>query len=140
MKPKYPNPLEDEAEVVSGGGQDGVDGITLDVGEVIAVHSVARLDVADDRFDSGAALHLAFDGWCDMAFLTCGEDLELVLEASIVALVSGICQNALESCTGELLDVGQDGLKRVAVIGFTRQCLGMNGELAALAPVLCCGD
>ena len=97
MKPKSPDPLEDEAEVVSGGSEDGVDGITLGVSEVIAVHSVARLDVADDRFDSSAALHLAFDGRCDAAFLTCGEDLELVLEAGVVALVSGICQNALES-------------------------------------------
>ena len=35
MKPKNPDPLEDEAEVVSGGGEDWVDGITLDVGEVI---------------------------------------------------------------------------------------------------------
>ena len=109
LKPKNPDPLEDEAEVVSGGSEDGVDGITLGVSEVIAVHSVARLDVADDWFDSGPPLHLAFDGWCDTAFLACGEDLELVLQAGIVALVSGICQNALESCTGEPFDVGQDG-------------------------------
>ena len=87
--------------------------------------------LSDDRFDSGPSLHLAFDGWCDTAFLACCEDLELVLEAGVVALVSGICQNALKSCTGEPLDVRQDGLKRVAVIGFTRQRLGMNSELAA---------
>ena len=57
-----------------------------------------------------------------------------------MALVSGICQNALESCAGEPLDVGQDGFERMAVIRFTRQCPGMNGELTGLAPVLCCGD
>jgi len=96
--------------------------------------------MADDRFDSSPALHLAFDGRCDTAFLACGEDLELVLEAGIVALISGICQNALENCAGELLDVGQDSLKRVAVIRLTRKRPGMNGELAALAPVHGGGD
>ena len=52
------------------------------VGEVIAVHSMAGLEMADDRFDSGPPLHLAFDGWCDTAFLACGEDLELVEDST----------------------------------------------------------
>ena len=116
---------------MSGRSEDRVYGITMGVGEVIAVHPVTRLEVTDDRFDSGAAFHLAFDGRRDAAFLTRGEDLELVFEAGVMALVPCICQNALESCTGEPLDVGQDGLKRVAVIMPARQRLGMNGELAA---------
>ena len=49
LKPKSPDPLEDEAEVVSGGGEDWVNGITLGVSEVIAVHPVTRLDVTDNQ-------------------------------------------------------------------------------------------
>lgn len=44
MKPKSPDPLEDEAEIVSGRSEDRVYGITMSVGEVIAVHPVTRLD------------------------------------------------------------------------------------------------
>ncbi len=47
---------------------------------------------------------------------------------------------ALDSCTGKLLYIGLDGFERMAVIRFTRKRLGMNGELAILASVKCCGD
>ena len=42
--------------------EDSVDGIALGACEIVAVHAVAVLDVADDRFDGGTPLHLAFDG------------------------------------------------------------------------------
>lgn len=40
-------PPEQEGEVVSGGGQDGVEGVALLAGEVVAAHAVFVLDVAD---------------------------------------------------------------------------------------------
>ena len=41
------------AEVVSGGGEDGVDGIAVAVGEIVAADAVLILDVADDCLEQG---------------------------------------------------------------------------------------
>ena len=49
-----------------------------------------------------------------------------------MALVAGIDENAHEGCPGQRLDVGDDALQGMAVIGPSRQGLGMEGELAAL--------
>ena len=56
-----PQPVEEEAEVVAGGSKDGVDGVAAAEGEIVAIHAVLVLDVADDRLDGGPASHLAFD-------------------------------------------------------------------------------
>ena len=45
---KKPDPFEDEAEGVAGGGEDGIDGVAMFVGEAVRVHSVAVLEVPDD--------------------------------------------------------------------------------------------
>ena len=50
-----PQPVEEEAEVEVGGGQDGVDGVALRTGEIVAIHAMAVLDVADDGLDGEAA-------------------------------------------------------------------------------------
>lgn len=44
-----PEPVGQQRGVVAGGGQDGVDGVALLAGEVVAVHPVLGLDVADHR-------------------------------------------------------------------------------------------
>jgi hypothetical protein len=59
---KLSQPAEQKAEVVACGGEDGIDAIALASLEVIAVHAVVALDVADDRLDRGSAAHLAADG------------------------------------------------------------------------------
>ena len=46
--------------------------------EVIAVHAVLALDVADHRLDGGAAPHLAADRFGDAAHLARGPDPERV--------------------------------------------------------------
>ena len=33
-----PQPADEEAEVVSGGGEDGIDGITLAIAEIVAAY------------------------------------------------------------------------------------------------------
>ena len=96
FEPKSLDPLENEAEIVADCCEDGVDGITLFVGEVVAVHSVFVFEVTDDRFDRCPSPHLAFDCRCHAAFLACGEDLELMFQRCVVAFVTGIRQDALK--------------------------------------------
>lgn len=62
-------PVEQEAEVVAHGGEDSIDGIAFAVGEIVAIHAMLVLDVADDRLDGGPALHLSLDGGSDAALL-----------------------------------------------------------------------
>lgn len=42
--PKKREPPEEQAEVVGGGGEDGVDGIAAGMGEIIAVHPMLGFD------------------------------------------------------------------------------------------------
>ena len=96
--------------------------------------------MADDRFDGGAAFHLAFDRFCDAALLPGGEDFEFVGERGVVALVSGVGQDAFDAGAGQGLDVGKDCFERVPIIRPSGQRLGVDGELAALAAVERGGD
>jgi hypothetical protein len=43
-----PQPCEEAAKVVAGGGEHGVDGLAAGMGKVIAAHAVVFLEVADD--------------------------------------------------------------------------------------------
>ncbi len=46
-----PEPVEQEREVVANGSQNGIDCISLFSGEIIAIHPMLVLDVADDGLD-----------------------------------------------------------------------------------------
>lgn len=70
MGAKKHEPAEQQAEVVSDGGEDGIDGVAAGMGEVIAVHSVVGFEMADDGFDGGSSFELTFDGLGDASFLT----------------------------------------------------------------------
>src|SRR3546814_5289420 len=63
-------PADEEAEVVAGGGEDGVGVVAVAALEIVALHAVLGLDVADDGLDGGAPFHLAADGLGDPAHLT----------------------------------------------------------------------
>ena len=52
-----PEPPEQEAEVVTCGGEDGIDSVALAVPEIIAAHAVLGLEMPDDRFDPGGQLN-----------------------------------------------------------------------------------
>ena len=103
------------------------------VGEIVAVHSVVFLEMADDRLDGGAAFHLSFDGQRHATFLPGRVDFELVLGRRIVAAVSGIGVEPLDGIADELFDRRDHLSQRMAVIGIARQRLRMGDELAALA-------
>ena len=71
-------PAQEETEVVSGGGEDGVDAVAVASLEIIAAEAVLGLEMADDRLDGGAAFHLAADRLGDTANLAADPDPELV--------------------------------------------------------------
>ena len=54
-------PADETAEVVAGSGEDGVDGVTLTVPEIVAAHPVFGFEMADDRLNGGAPAQLALD-------------------------------------------------------------------------------
>jgi len=74
LEPKKSDPLENQAEVVANGCEDRIDGVALFMGEVIAVHSMAGIEVTNHRSDGCAAFHLAFHGGRNPPFLACGKD------------------------------------------------------------------
>ena len=52
---KLPQPGEQAGEVVAHRGEDGVVGVAVRMSEVVALHPVLVLDVADDGLDGGAS-------------------------------------------------------------------------------------
>ena len=54
-------PSKQEMEVITGGGQHGVNGIAGMVCKIIAAHAVLGLEMTDHWFDGGAPPQLAFD-------------------------------------------------------------------------------
>ena len=54
--PQNPEPLDEAAEVVTGGGKDGVVEVAMAVGEIIAAHSMLVLEMADDGLDGRAVV------------------------------------------------------------------------------------
>ncbi len=105
----------------------------MTVGEIVAVHSVILLKMADDRFDGGAAFHLSFDLWGHPSLLLGRIDFELVLGRRVVAAVSGIGVEPFDRIADELLDRRDDASQGMAVIGIAWQRLRVDNELAALA-------
>src|SRR5437763_3078104 len=75
---KPSQPAQEEAEVVAGGGEHGIDAVAVASLEIIAAHSVLGLDMADDRLDRSAAFHLAADRFGDPANLAADPDPELL--------------------------------------------------------------
>ena len=64
-----PQPFKQEMEVITGGGQHGVNGIAGTVCKIIAAHAVLGLEMTDHWFDGGAPPQLAFDLRCEPVLL-----------------------------------------------------------------------
>src|SRR3546814_11743027 len=58
-------PADEEAEVVAGGGEDGVGVVAVAALEIVALHAVLGLEVADDGLVGGEPFNLAADGLGD---------------------------------------------------------------------------
>ncbi len=52
-------PAQEQAEVIAGGCEHSVDTVAVAAFEVIAIHAVLGLHMADDGLDGRSALHLA---------------------------------------------------------------------------------
>src|SRR3546814_16385360 len=63
-------PADEEAEVVAGGGEAGVGVVAVAALEIVALHAVRGLDVADEGLAGGAPCHRAADGVGAPAHLT----------------------------------------------------------------------
>ena len=132
---KESQPAEQQAQVVTGGGQEGVHAIAREAGEVVAVHSMVALHMADHRFDRRAASHLPADGTADPARLAGNPDLEAV--GTVVAAIASVHVNALDGDAAVGLDVGDRCGERVAVEGIAVQRLGRaarTGRPSACSP------
>src|SRR6201989_70854 len=108
---EFCEPPQEQAEVVAGRGEDGVDAVADAAFEIVAVHAVLGLDVADDGLDSRTTLHLAPDGSRDAAELTPDPDPEPM--RVIVTAIPFVDVDAATRHAGELLHVGDHGAERV---------------------------
>jgi hypothetical protein len=138
---KLCQPAQEEAEVVTGGGEDGIDAVALTALEIVAVHAVFGFEMADDRLDCGSAFHLAAGGSGDAPHLVADPDPELV--RMVVAALALVDMNTTGLDAGQSLQIGDDGTEGVAVprvrppagprtgSGIAVQRLCMQHELAA---------
>ena len=120
---------------MSSGGEDGVGGVALRMGEEVSAHSALGLQMADDRFDGGAAAQFAFDLLGDASPLARDEDPELAPLWGVVAAIAAVGDDAPYRRADLPLHVGQHHGQRVAVARIARRRLHMRDELAALRPM-----
>src|SRR6266576_4094356 len=128
-----PEPSDQAAEVVAGGGEDSVGGITVSEAEIVAAHAVLGFEMADDGLDGGPAAQFALDLRRYASLLAGEEDPELVVGRRIVAAISLVGEDARDGVADERLHVRDHGCQGMAVIGIAGQRLHVGDELAALA-------
>src|SRR6202040_1346629 len=122
-------PAQEEAEVVAGCGEHGIDAIAVAPFEIIAAHTVLGLGMADDWFDGGSPPHLAANGFGDALNLAADPDAELLFV--IVAAITLVDMDAAGLNAGLLLQLGDDRPQRVAVERIAMQGFGVQHKLAA---------
>ena len=122
-------PPQEEVEVEVGGGEDGVDAVAVLALEVVAVHSMVGLEVADHRLDGGAALPLVFYGGGGPPDVAADTGAEAV--GVVVAAIALVDVDAPDLDAGVLFEVGDGGFQRVGVERIAMQRLGVEDELAA---------
>jgi hypothetical protein len=122
-------PFEQPAEVVPGGGEDGVGCVTVHPGKIVSAHAMLGLGVSDHGLDRGAAAQLAFDCLGDAVSLARDIDLELVVGRGGVAAIAAVGDDAREVGTDLRLDLRDHGGQRVAVIRVAGQRLELCGKV-----------
>ena len=96
---------DETSDVVADGGEDSVGGVADGAGQMVAAHAMVVFEMADDRFDGGAAPRPATDGVGHAAVLAGGMALEAMRGRGVAALVAGIGDDAGERGP----DLGLDG-------------------------------
>src|SRR6266567_613700 len=120
---KLLEPAKEQAEVVAGSGEHGVDAVAIAALEIVATHAVIALQVANDGFDGGATAHLAANGLGDTPDLAGDPDLEPV--RMVVAAIALVAVDAADRNTCELFEIGDDGAECMAIIWVTVQRFGV---------------
>ena len=67
---KAPQPLEQEAEVVTGGGEQYIDLVAFNAFEIVAAEVTLVFEMADERLDDRSAFQFLLDGRRHPAFLS----------------------------------------------------------------------
>src|SRR6266513_3311553 len=93
QKPRQP--AQEEAEVVAGGGEHGIDPIAVAPLQIIAAHAVLGLGMADDWFDGGSPPHLAANGFGDAPNLAADPDAELLFVIRRVSMPVGCSSSVM---------------------------------------------
>src|SRR2546423_15335115 len=127
---KPSEPAQEEAKVVAGGGEHSIDAVAVASLEIIAAHAVLGLGMADDRFDGGAAPHLATDRFRDPAHLAADPHPELLFV--IVTAVPLVDMDAAGLDARLLLPLRDDRVPRMGVKRGAMHRLGRQPQHAAL--------
>jgi hypothetical protein len=122
-------PAQEQAEVVAGSGEHSIDAVTVASFEVIAIHPMLGLHVANDRLDRSAATHLAADRGGDAAHLAADPDAELL--GVVMAAIAFVDMDAAGLDPGQRFQLGNDRPQGVPVKGIAVQHLGVQHELPA---------
>jgi hypothetical protein len=127
------DPAQEQAEVISGCGDNGVNVVPISAFEIVAMHPMVVLEMADHGLDSSSASHLAANGFCNAADLAANPAPEPVgIVVAAIALVAMDAADSNNSNTCELFEINDDGTERVAVVRIAMQRLGLHHELSAL--------
>lgn len=115
-------------EVVSGGGEDGVDAVALSALEVVSVHSVLLFEVAYDGLDGGSPPEFSLDLSVDAAPLAGAKDAQGFWR--IMADITLVDISALRFGADPFRQLFNDGFERVTVIWIVVKRLGVEHKHA----------
>ena len=120
---------QQQREVVTGGGEHGIDAVAVAAVEIIAVHPMLRLHVPDDRLDRGASFHFVADRPGHAAHLPGDPGAEFLFV--VVAAIAFVHMDATGLDPSQRLQLGDDRSQGMTVEGVSMQCLGVQHKLAA---------
>ena len=118
MAQEFPQPLEDEAQVVADGAHDGVDLVAEAAFQEVAAEMAVHLAMSDDGFDGGSSPQFASDLPVDGALLTGFEDPPRI--GRVVAPVALVHISPLDLAAGQRLGFLDRLLQGVTAIGTSQ--------------------
>jgi len=135
---KFPQPPEDEAEVVADGAHDGVDVVSAAAVQEVSAQVAVGFAMADDGFDGGSPPEFLPDLAVDAAVLAGFEDPAGLWR--MLAAVAFVHIGPLDLVAGQRLGFLEHLPQGVTIVRIAGQGLGMEDELAALASLVGGGE